>query len=75
MELYFSSDYDQERLFLMQVPEKILSELDKSEDLIIKGKCPSFLCSKNETFKLSGMDTTNTILFLYSKRIIYSILY
>ena len=65
MELYFSDEYDNESLFLMQMPENILKKIEKNENLIIKGKKPALLCTKKETFKLSGIDTTNTLSILY----------
>ena len=33
MELYFSSDYDDKKLFLMQVPEKLLENIEKNDEL------------------------------------------
>lgn len=64
MEIYFSSDYDNQNLFMMQVPDKLLNRIEKKEELIIKGTKPAVLCSNSETYSLNEAETTNTLLLL-----------
>ena len=48
----------------MQVPEKLLENIENNNELIIKGSCPALLCTDNDVYKLHEMETTNTILLI-----------
>ena len=67
MELYFSSDYDTNSLFLLQVPKDLLNNLEKEEELIIKGTSPTILCTKDKGYELKLLETTNTLLLIKDK--------
>ena len=67
MELYFSSNYDTNSLFLLQVPKDLLNNLEKEEELIIKGTSPTILCTKDKGFELKLLETTNTLLLIKDK--------
>ena len=67
MELYFSSDYDTNSLFLLQVPKNLLDNLEKEDELIIKGTSPTILCTKDKGYELKLLETTNTLLIIKDK--------
>jgi len=67
MELYFSSNYDTNSLFLLQIPENLLDNLEKEEELIIKGSSPTILCTKDKGYELKMLETTNTLLLIKDK--------
>jgi len=64
MELYFSSNYDTNSLFLLQIPHNLLDNLEKEEELIIKGTSPTILCTKDKGYELKLLETTNTLLLI-----------
>ena len=68
MELYFSSDYDTNSLFLLQIPHNLLDNLDKEEELIIKGTTPTILCTKDKGYELKLLETTNTLLLIRDQK-------
>ena len=67
MELYFSSSYDKSDLFILQVPHSLLEDIEKNEELIIKGSNPTLLCSKDKGYELKMLETSNTLLLLKDK--------
>ena len=67
MEIYFSSDYDTNSLFLLQVPNNLLNNLEKEDELIIKGTSPTILCTKDKGYELKLLETTNTLLIVQNK--------
>ena len=67
MELYFSSNYDTNSLFLLQVPKNLLENIEKEEELIIKGNSPTILCTKDKGYELKILETTNTLLIVNNK--------
>ena len=67
MEIYFSSNYDTNSLFLLQVPQNLLDNLEKEEELIIKGTSPTILCTKDKGYELKILETTNTLLIVKDK--------
>ena len=67
MELYFSSNYDTNSLFLLQIPQNLLDNLEKEEELIIKGTSPTILCTKDKGYELKLLETTNTLLLISKK--------
>ena len=67
MEIYFSSNYDTNSLFLLQVPKNLLENLEKEDELIIKGTSPTILCTKDKGYELKLLETTNTLLILKDK--------
>ena len=67
MELYFSSNYDTNSLFLLQIPHTLLDNLEKEEELIIKGTSPTILCTKDKGYELKLLETTNTLLLIKDK--------
>ena len=67
MELYFSSNYDTNSLFLLQIPQHLLDNLEKEEELIIKGTSPTILCTKDKGYELKLLETTNTLLLINDK--------
>ena len=67
MELYFSSNYDTNSLFLLQIPSNLLANLEKEEELIIKGTSPTILCTKDKGYELKLLETTNTLLLIKDK--------
>lgn len=67
MEIDFSSNYELENLFLIQIPMKLIDNLEQKDELIIKGSCPSILTTETEIYKLSVMEATNTILLISDK--------
>ena len=67
MDIYFSSNYDTNSLFLLQVPKNLLENLEKEEELIIKGNSPTILCTKDKGYELKLLETTNTLLILKDK--------
>ena len=67
MELYFSSNYDTNSLFLLQIPQNLLDNLEKEEELIIKGTSPTILCTKDKGYELKLLETTNTLLLINDK--------
>ena len=67
MEIYFSSNYDTNSLFLLQVPKNLLETLEKEEELIIKGTSPTILCTKDKGYELKILETTNTLLLMKDK--------
>ena len=67
MDIYFSSDYDTNSLFLLQVPGNLLNNLEKEDELIIKGTTPTILCTKDKGYELKLLETTNTLLILQNK--------
>ena len=67
MDIYFSSDYDTNSLFLLQVPGNLLDNLEKEDELIIKGTTPTILCTKDKGYELKLLETTNTLLILQNK--------
>ena len=67
MELYFSSNYDTNSLFLLQVPKNLLENIEKEDELIIKGNSPTILCTKDKGYELKILETTNTLLIVKNK--------
>ena len=67
MELYFSSNYDTNSLFLLQIPHNLLDNLEKENELIIKGTSPTILCTKDKGYELKLLETTNTLLLIKDK--------
>ena len=67
MEIYFSSNYDANSLFLLQVPKNLLENLEKEDELIIKGTSPTILCTKDKSYELKLLETTNTLLIVKDK--------
>ena len=67
MELYFSSNYDTNSLFLLQIPNNLLENLEKEDELIIKGNSPTILCTKDKGYELKLLETTNTLLLIKDK--------
>ena len=67
MELYFSSNYDTNSLFLLQIPNNLLENLEKEDELIIKGTSPTILCTKDKSYELKLLETTNTLLLIKDK--------
>ena len=67
MEIYFSSNYDTNSLFLLQVPKNLLENLEKEDELIIKGTSPTILCTKDKGYELKLLETTNTLLLIKDK--------
>ena len=67
MEIYFSSNYDTNSLFLLQVPKNLLENLEKEDELIIKGTSPTILCTKDKGYELKLLETTNTLLIMKDK--------
>ena len=67
MELYFSSNYDTDSLFLLQIPPNLMDNLEKEEELIIKGTSPTILCTKDKGYELKLLETTNTLLLIQDK--------
>ena len=67
MELYFSSNYDTNSLFLLQVPKNLLDNLEKEDELIVKGSSPTILCTKDKGYELKLLETTNTLLLIKDK--------
>ena len=67
MELYFSSNYDTDSLFLLQIPPNLMDNLENEEELIIKGTSPTILCTKDKGYELKLLETTNTLLLIQDK--------
>ena len=67
MELYFSSNYDTNSLFLLQIPHNLLDNLENEKELIIKGTSPTILCTKDKGYELKLLETTNTLLLIKDK--------
>lgn len=67
MELHFSSNYDKSDLFILQVPHHLLEDIEKNEELIIKGSNPTLLCTKDKGYELKMLETSNTLLLLKNK--------
>lgn len=67
MDIYFSSNYDINSLFLLQVPKNLLDNLEKEDELIIKGSSPTILCTKDKGYELKLLETTNTLLIIKDK--------
>ena len=66
MEVYFSDNYDNQSLFLLQVPNSIINEIkDINNDLLIKGSNDrTIFCTNDKNFEIKFLDTTNTFLLL-----------
>lgn len=64
MEIEFSEDYDLEKYSLIQVPQEIVDNINKGEEIIIKGNENSILCTKNKSYELKYLETSNTIFLL-----------
>jgi len=64
MEIEFSENYDLENYSLIQVPQDIADQIIKSEELIIKGNDNSILCTKNKSYELKYLETSNTIFLI-----------
>lgn len=68
MELYFSDNYDESSLFLMEVPNSILDYIKQGTgELIIKGSEPTILCTDSNHFELKFLETSNTYMILDSE--------
>ena len=68
MELYFSDNYDESSLFLMEVPNSILDYIKQGTgELIIKGSEPTILCTDSKHFELKFLETSNTYMILDSE--------
>lgn len=69
MELYFSDNYDESSLFLMEVPGTVLDYIKKGEgELIIKGSEPTILCTDSNHFELKFLETSNTYMVIDSEK-------
>ena len=66
-EIFFSSNYDTDSLFLLQVPNNLLESIENEEELIIKGSSPVILCTKDKGYELKLLETTNTLLIIKDK--------
>jgi hypothetical protein len=66
-DIYFSSNYDTNSLFLLQVPSNLLENIEKEDELIIKGTTPTILCTKDKGYELKLLETTNTLLIVQNK--------
>lgn len=64
MEIEFSEEYDLEKYTLIQVPQEIVDNISKGEELIIKGSENSILCNKQKSYELKYLETSNTIFLL-----------
>ena len=69
MEVYFSDNYDNQSLFLLQVPNSIINEIkETNNDLLIKGSIDrTIFCTNDKNFEIKFLDTTNTFLLLNQK--------
>ena len=69
MEVYFSDNYDNQSLFLLQVPNSIINEIkETNNDLLIKGSTDkTIFCTNDKNFEIKFLDTTNTFLLLNQK--------
>ena len=69
MEVYFSDDYDNQSLFLLQIPSSILEEIKSTNNnLLLKGSSErTIFCTNDKNFEVKFLDTTNTFLLLNQK--------
>ena len=74
MEIYFSDNYNNNDLFLLEVPNDLIEYIktikennnnnNNNNELIIKGIEPTILCTNDKNFEVKFLDTTNTFLVL-----------